>query len=282
MEARVIVSGGGLLRVFSLPDGALKHSVPFAGAGALCCGRGHVYCASTRSGAVLRLDADTLMPQALFAGGPGVCGLLLHGRRLYALCGEGDGVLMMHSGDGSPMVFAHTGLSPVQMAMEEGGGVLVVAGGEGSVLERLCAHTLNTLSSEGMPGPVLSAAAHAGRQYALCLNDRLCALVITVERDGSRNVLELPGMPGALAYDRGADALLAAVQGGIYTLSPDGRRVLGMDSLPGVVCGMGSRLLCRESDMLLLDAARQRLWVRVSGQWLPVCGDAADAALLDA
>lgn len=281
MEARVIVSGGGLLRVFSLPDGALKHSVPLAGSGALCCGRGHVYCASAGSGAVWRLGADTLMPQALFAGGPGVCGLLFHGRWLYALCGEGDGVLMMHSGDGSPMVFARAGLYPVQMTMDEEEGALVIAGGEGSMLVRLCAHTLNTLSCEGMPGPVLSVAAHAGRRYALCLNDRLCALVITVERDGSRHTLELPGMPGALAYARSANVLLAAVQGGVYILSPDGRRVLGVDSLPGIVCGMGSRLICRESDMLLLDAARQRLWARVSGQWLPVCGDAVDAALLD-
>ena len=93
METRIIVSGGGLVRVFSLPSGALQKCVPLAGAGALCCGGGQVFCAC--AGAVVRLDAGTLTPRALFAGGPGVCGLMHAARRLYALCGEGDGVLMV-------------------------------------------------------------------------------------------------------------------------------------------------------------------------------------------
>ena len=91
----MIVSGGGLLRVYSVPEGRLVNSAPLAGSGALCCGNGRVYCACGRSGTVFALDADTLTPRMMFAGGPGVCSMAYACGRVYTLCGEGDGVLMV-------------------------------------------------------------------------------------------------------------------------------------------------------------------------------------------
>lgn len=279
METRIIVSGGGLVRVFSLPSGALQKCVPLAGAGALCCGGGQVFCAC--AGAVVRLDAGMLTPRALFAGGPGVCGLMHAARRLYALCGEGDGVLMFDSDSGMPMIFARAGAAPIQMSGGEDDESLVIAGGEGSCVTRLCPHTLSTLSCDEMPGPVLSAASFCGRRYALCLDEALHALLITVHPGGTRDALAFAGMPGAIAYDKEAGVLLAAVQGGLYAVSSDGRRVLGEESLPGCVCGMGSRLLRCGKYLLLLDAGTQRLMARIGGRWKMICGDAVDAAPLD-
>lgn len=280
MERRIIVSGGGGLRVFSLPDGTLLRRAPLAGAGALCCGGGAVYCACGREGAVFRLDAGMLMPQALFAAGPGICGLMLRGRRLYALCGEGDGVLMLDAGSGSPLVFARAGLSPMQMTADDSG-ALVIAGGEGGCVARLCLDTLKMLSLDPMPGPVYGASALGGRRYALCLSEALESLLVAVEPGGTRRVLPLAGMPGALTYDPGRQALLAAVQGGVYAAAPDGSCVSGFCPLPGCACGGGSRLICGGGETLLLDASAERLWALSPGRRYLICGDAIDAALLD-
>lgn len=280
MDGRIIVSGGGGLRVFSLPDGKLLRRAPLAGAGALCCGGGRVFCACGRKGAVLALDDNALEPQALYAAGPGICALRMRGERLYALCGEGDGVLSLDTQNGCPQFFARAGLSPLQMAEDEGG-ALVVAGGEGSCVTRLDGETLETLSLDAMPGPVYGAAASGGYRYALCLTETLDSLLVAAAEGGARRVLRLPGLPGALAFDRAAGVLLAAVQGGVYAVKPDGGRLCGFCPVPGCVCGAGSRLMCFGGRAFLIDAATERLWMISGGRASLVCGDAADAAPLD-
>ena len=280
MGERIIVSGGGLLRVFLLPQGTLAACVPLAGSGALCCGPGAVFCACGREGTVFRLDAETLTPRALFAGGPGICGMALRDGRLYTLCGEGDGVLMLDGGDGSPLVFARAGLSPVQMTAADDG-ALVIAGGEGSDITRLCPRTLRVLSRERMPWPVVGAAACGAWQYALCINDALAAELIAVGGNGERRMLRFSGMPGALAADACGARLLAAAEGGVYIVNPDGLFSTGFLPLPGYAGGMGSRLQPCASCLLLLDAARGLLWALTPGGRKLLCADAADAALLD-
>lgn len=279
MGERMIVSGGGLLRIFSMPQGILERSVPLAGSGALCCCGGTVYCACGREGTVFRLDAKTLMPAALFAGGPGICGMACDGKRLYTLCGEGDGVLMLNGEDGSPLVFSRAGLSPVQMTSADDG-TLVIAGGEGSDVTRLCPHTLHVISRECMPWPVAGAAMHGGRQYALCMNDTLDAVLIAAGRKGGRRSLRLSGLPGALAYDDRKGLLLAAVQSGLYAVAPDGLRIAGFSPLPGCSGGAGSRLICCDGYVLFLDASLGLLWALAPGRRLLVCADAVDAAPL--
>lgn len=280
MERRIIVSGGGGLRVFSLPDGLLLRHIPIAGAGALACGGGAVYCSCGREGAVLRLDERTLEPQTSFFAGPGICGLMRRGRRLYALCGEGDGVLMLDAHSGNPLIFARAGLSPMQLTADDGG-VMLIAGGEDNRVIRLCPDTLNVLSLDPMPGPVYGAAGCGGRRYALCLSEELDALLVTAEEDGTRRILPLAGLPGALAYDRASDMLLAAVRGGVYAIASDGGNTAGFYPVPGYVGGGGSRLICCGGYTLLLDAATERLWMLFSGRRCLLCGEAVDAALFE-
>jgi len=277
MGERIVVSGGGLLRVFAMPQGTLKQSVQLAGSGALCSGPGAVFCACGRDGTVFRLDARTLTPRALFAGGPGICGMAYAAGRLYTLCGEGDGVLMIDGETGSPLVFARAGLSPVGIAAADDG-ALVIVGGEGSDITRLCPDTLHRLSRESMPWPVVGAAAHAGRQYALCMSDTLDAVLIAA---GSRRMRRFSGMPGALAYDAGSGCLLAAVQGGLYAVDPASMHPAGFLPLPGCMGGMGSRVICCGGCVLFLDASSGMLWALQPGRRLLICRDAADAALLD-
>ena len=262
-----------------MPDGTLLYRVPLAGAGALCCGSRAVYCACGRDGAVLRLDRETLLPRSAFAAGPGICALMLRGRRLYALCGEGDGVMMLDAAGGHPLVFARAGLSPVQMA-EDDAGALVIAGGEGGCVTRLCVRTLEMISQDVMPGPVYGAAAIGGRRYALCLSEALGSTLITMDACGMRHVLSLAGLPGALAHERGGMLLIAA-QGGVYAVPPDGGQIARFCPVPGSVCGAGSRLILGDDCVLLLDAGTGRLWAISRGRAMLVCTDAADAALLD-
>ena len=280
MGERMIVSGGGLLRVYSVPEGRLVNSAPLAGSGALCCGNGRVYCACGRGGTVFALDADTLTPRMMFAGGPGVCSMAYACGRVYTLCGEGDGVLMLDGETGSPLVFVRAGLSPAGVSLADDGS-LIVAGGEGSDVTCLCPHTLHTSSRNSMPWPVVSAVSRSGCRFALCMNDALLAELIVAGRDGSRQSLLLPGMPGALAYDEKNERVLAAVCGGIYAIWPQGLRIAGFSPLPGSAGGVGSRLILGGGHVFFLDAACGVLWALLPGKSLLVCRDAADAALLD-
>lgn len=275
MERRIIVSGGEGLRVFSLPDGALLRRMRLKGSGALCCARNMVYCACGTDGRIVGLDAGTLDIKAAFAGGPGICGMCVLGDRLYALCGEGDGVLMLDAKDGSPLVFARAGQAPMQLKGDEERRVLAVAGGGDGRVTLLCAESMHSLGSEEMPGPVYSVVLLHGRIHALCLSETLDALLVTIRPEGGRHTLMLHGLPGVLAAQ--GDALLAAVQGGIYRISADGKRILAF--IPAG--GYGRWMAAAGNQLLCLDAAGERLWAIGGGRRLLICGDAADAALVD-
>lgn len=282
MEKRIIVSGGGGLRVFSCSDGLLLRRVPLAGAGALCCGGGAVYCACGQSGVICRLDLEMLVPQKVFCAGPGICALAYRVGRLYALCGEADGIMMLDAVSGAPLVFSRAGLAPMQMAMDETGGALVVAGGEGSCIARFCPDTLEQISLDRMPGPVYGAAVCGGMRSALCLSESLDTLLVTVNEAGKRCTLRFPGIPGTLACHQGGKMILAAVQGGIYAVSSCGRQAAGFCPIPGCLCGGGSRILCVDDrTFLLVDAASESLWSVSRGRSRLICTDAVDAALLD-
>lgn len=276
MEKRIVVSGGDGLRVFSLPDGALQRRIQLQGAGALCCAGDAAYCACGREGRIVGLDAGTLALKNAFAGGPGICGMHVLGDRLYALCGEGDGVLMLDRQSGNPLVFARAGQSPMQLNADAERRVLAVAGGGDGRVTLLCAGTMRCLGCEEMPGPVYSVLLLHGRMHALCLSETLDALLVTLQPEGGRHTLMLHGLPGVLAAQE--DALLAAVQGGIYRISVDGRRVLAF--VPAG--GYGRWMAAAGNQLLYLDAAGEKLWAISGRRRLLLCGEAADAAIVDA
>lgn len=172
MTGRIIVSGEGKLRLFGWPDLAAKEETPLPGGGALCAGQGGVYVSSDEERTIYHLDADTLLPRGVYAGGPGMRALCLSrdGERLFALLGDADSVLMLCARSGAPMLLARVGVSPQNMRLDDTGERLVVAGGRDGCVHVLCAHTLALLARYPSEGFLADAGMRNGRVRAL----RLC------------------------------------------------------------------------------------------------------------
>lgn len=225
------------------------------GGDALCACGGHIFLASNAERAIWRLDANTLMPQAVFPGGPGMCAMCAgaDGMRLYTLLGDADSVLMSDAGTGSALLLNRCGCNPRRMMLR--GGLLVIAGGEDGCVHLLDDHTLEGRYCLRMPGPVHDVLAAQGRIHALCMTAELSALLVTQEA-GMRHVLALDGMPGCLYA--GADALLAATQGWLYQLTPDGLRIIRRHRAPGRC----AQLLEAGGRVYALDILTEYLHVR--------------------
>lgn len=271
MEREIFVSTGGGISVFSLAGERLR-AAGLEGAGALCVSGGDVFCAGDEGRVICRLDRAALMTQALFAGGPGICELLVSpdGAYLYALCADADSVLLLDARSGQPMIVCRAGCNPRRMALY--GDVLAVAGGESGCVHLLNAHTLREQESLAMPGPVYGAAIGGGAVHALCLTQALDSLLVTV-RPGGREEIALCGMPGCLLPAE--HGLLAAAQGRLYAVSPEG--VISARPVPGRAC----RLLGISGRLFALDEFTGRLFAcGGAGQgWRLLCIEARDAAM---
>ena len=302
MGERLIVSGSDELREYSLagemrrPDwrraqsdahlrgeGSLPGTSPgrrirLEGSGALCAAGNSVFCACDWGDVIWRLDGGMLVPTGLFAGGPGMCDLLLSpdGERLYALCADADSLLALSATSGAPLMVNRVGVNPRSVSMDESGEVLAVAGGECASAVLLCARTLRVLGQIPMPGIVYSVALCAGRVHALCLNDSLGSTLTTVLPGGVRQTLRLCGMPGLLL--RGRRDLLAATHEHIYAISPDGTRILRERD----AAGRAGRLFEREDGMILHDSLSESVFSMSerSGRWRLIAEEARDATLL--
>ena len=174
---RIIVSGAGKLRVFLWPELSKSEETILAGSGALCAGRGSVFAASDEN-AIYRLDRRTLLPQSVYAGGPGMRVLCLSadGRRLYALLSDADSVLMLGADTGAMLMLARVGVCPQSMRFDDTGQRLVIAGGKDGCAYLLCAQTLKLLGRYSADGHCADASARAGcvRALRFC-GERVCA-----------------------------------------------------------------------------------------------------------
>jgi len=271
MGKKLIASLRDGIAAFSPQNMMLCHA-PLEGAGALCAGRAGVFCAD-RSGAIWRFDRETLMPQALGCGGPGVCDLKLSacGSRLYALLGEADCVLMSDAHTGGAVALNRCGCNPQGMAC--GQELLAVAGGESGCVHLFHIHTLESLGAIPMPGPVYGVAVCGDAICALCLTAQLETL-LAVWKGKLLQVLPLPGMPGCLTA--AGDRLYAAVQGNLYVYSLDASRMLGRRSAPG----RASRLIVTHTGILLYDPLSECVFSSFHGQpWRRLCAGAVDICL---
>lgn len=262
MRGRIIVSGGGGL--LALPTDGAPVRARMEGAGPLCARGGAVYCACPGERVIWRLDARTLTPAGLFAGGPGMRALLASadGERLYALCADADSLLMLDGTTGAPLALNRVGVNPGALAADETGGVLAVAGGECARTVLLCARTLDVLTSLPAAGVAVDVAIGGGAVYTLCLTETLRACLTVFLPGGTRRELTLEGTPGALCLSR--EGLLAATEGRLYAIAADGSRVLACRDAPG----RASRLLCTDEECLLLDEWSGTLLRRTRGRWL--------------
>ncbi len=171
MTGRIIVSGGEKLRTFDLPGLFPGKETPLPGSGALCAGQGGVYAASDGESAIYRLDANTLLPCGVYAGGPGMRALCLSadGERLFALLADADSVLMLCARTGAPMVLARVGVCPQSMRLDNTGERLVIAGGRDGCAHILCSRTLRLLARHPSEGFCADASVRNGRIRALRL-----------------------------------------------------------------------------------------------------------------
>lgn len=272
MERELFVSTGGGICALS---GGIRRQAALEDAGALCAGREHLLCACGCGREIFRLDRRTLMPQAVYPGGPGVCDLCLSqdGTRLYALCGDADSVMMLDARSGQMLIVCRVGCAPRRMALE--GGTLAVAGGESGFVHLLSARTLEAEGRVSMPGPVYSAAIGRGRVYALCLTQTLDSLLVTALPGGGRRTLALRGMPGCLLLRE--EALLAATQRRLYAVSADGGRILWQGAAPG----RAHRLLGEAGRLLACEQLGERLFAceRPGGRWHALHTGVRDAAI---
>ena len=244
--------------------------IPLERTGAVCAGHEDVFCACGRQ--IVRLDVRTLLPKSAFCGGPEMNDLKASkdGTALYALCSEGDSVLLIDLNRGEPVLLNRAGVNPRNMAIDES--VLAVAGGESGEVHLLCARSLRVLDHLSMPGPVYAVAMQAGHIYALCLTASLnCALVTITGCMRSEHILS--GLPGCLFA--GQKALYAATEGALYMVSPDGTRILGVRGAPGRASWMAET----DGSLLLLDAYSEGLFLRERAGWRLLCRNAAFAAL---
>ena len=196
------------------------------------------------------------------------------GERLYVLSAEADSVLMLRARTGEPVYLNRAGVNPRELALD--GDVLAIAGGESGAVFLLSSDTLRCLKVLEMPGPVYSAALFGGILYALCLSPSLSTLLIAQNRCGIRCMHELAGMPGSLLVRR--NRLLAATDGMLYTVSLDGRVILGKQCIPGRavwLCSAGE-------DLLMLDGYTERLFLLGKSGMETICDHVAAASFCSA
>lgn len=278
MKEHLIVSGGDELREFPLPGASGGRRIRLEGSGALCAAGDSVFCACDWGDVIWRIDGALLVPTGLFAGGPGMCDLMLSpdGELLYALCADADSLLALSASSGAPLMVNRVGVNPRSLSMDESGEVIAVAGGECASAVLLSARTLKVLGQIPMPGIVYSVALCAGRVHALCLNEALGSTLITVLPGGARRTLRLPGMPGLLA--RGARELVAATHEHLFFVSPDGSRILRSRD----AAGRAGRLFDLDGALILHDSLGEAVYRRAAGGgcWRLVAEGARDATIL--
>lgn len=247
MGGRLIAADSAAGALYSLdPAGARR--APLPGAAALCAHGAALYCASKREDVIWRLDARTLCPQALFAGGPNVTRLIASpgGETLYALCQDGDSVLALCARTGAPQMLARAGQQPRGMALDPTGRLLAVAGGGRCEALVLDARTLRLVRRVPLPGPAADVAFGGGMLYALHQAGETAGRVVALRaRGGMAWSAPVPGLPGGLCAVpggvlAGAEGVSCLTRGGALWRAP--------------MEGLCERVLAAQGRVLLSEA----------------------------
>lgn len=248
MLGDVLVSGGGKLRVLSPGMDAVRREATLESCGAVCVSGGTVFAAGESEGVIYRLDRS-LLPNGVYAGGPGMRGLCVSGddARLYVLLGDADSVMMLSAADGTPRFLARTGANPQRMRLAEKEGAIIIAGGMDAGALMLCGETLSVLACFREEGFCCDAVLHCGTLYMLCLTDSMETRLVMCFADGSRRRIHLPGIPGSL-YASGS-RLMAAAGACLYVFDVRSMDLIWKRSLEGL-CG---KLIRGGKGLMLLD-----------------------------
>lgn len=224
MEERMILSGDNALRELRPGSGRVSSCIELAGAGALAAFGEELYVASEFGNVIWRLRSQGMIPVGLFAGGPGICQMMLSrdGNRLCALCSEADSILMLCAKTGAPMVINRAGVAPCAMALDDTGKSILVAGGASGEVLRFDEQTLRLTQRFDTPGMVFSVLAAGKEIYALSLDETMNS-VLTIFSASGKHCVSLAGMPGTLCRLDGRVA--AATHEGIYVIDAERKQV---------------------------------------------------------
>ena len=249
MGERIVVSGLDRISVYACPPGEPLASCALEGAGALCATKDALFAACGGESVIWRLDKSTLVPTGVFAGGPGIAQLMLScdGRRLYALCSEADSLLMLSAETGMPMVLARAGVNPADMALDERGETIAVAGGACGEVLLLSARSLRLMGRLPVRGMVFAVVTVSGAVYALSLTETMDSVLTAFLPGGIRREMLLSGMPGALAA--APQGIAAATHRALYWISFDAGTVLRLEDVPG----RAGRLCILPEGMMMTD-----------------------------
>lgn len=275
MRERIIVSDEDGLR-WLREGGAEERRAALEGAGALCvCGE-WVFAASVRDSAIWRLDAQTLMPTAVYVGGPGMSAMKQSSdrERLFVLCADADSLLMLDARSGAPLAVNRVGVEPADLDLSPDGRVIAVAGGGSGKAVLLCSKSIDVMAMLDAPGIVKSAAFGKRALYLLSMRETLDTVCTTYISGGRKNMIVLEGSPGVVRMLAGRP--VAATHGHAYMLSEDGARVVDHCDTPG----RASRLVGVQERMILLDELSGKLYEKVKkGCWRMLASGVYDLAM---
>jgi len=267
---RLIISGGDGLCVLREGTQTAEH-IHLPGAGALCACGGGLFVSSGCGDMIWRLDRN-LMPAALFAGGPGMRQLMLSGdgERLFALCTDGNSILVLDSKSGAPLLLAGAGNRPHAMALR-GNALAVAGGGEGLLL--FDAGSLSMIARLRTPWPAVSAALTERYACALCRDDMLNSILLCYERGIERGRLRLPGAPGTL-FDL-CGMLIVCTRGRLCVVSAERMQLMNMRRAPG----LGARICFTDDGLLLADELSETVYALAGGDWKRIDHPAVDLCI---
>lgn len=271
MAERLIVTGEDKVRALDSATLAETARISLTGSVAVCHAGRNLFVSSSWGDVIWRLDAVSLVPTALFAGGPGVSRLMLTPEgRLLALCADADSLMLMTQ-DGAPQVVNRAGVNPRSMALSPDGRTALVSGGVSGEALIFDAANLSLLRAIPMPGLVHDAAYYGETICTLVMTETLDTLLCLVGACGHVRMLPLSGMPGAIAA--GGGMLLCQAGGRLYRVSAEEGRVIRTWNAPG----RAERMLQDGKKLLMLDSLTESLLVQdAGGEWRRILTDAAD------
>ena len=214
MGGRLIAADSAAGALYSLdPAGARR--APLPGAAALCAHGAALYCASKREDVIWRLDARTLCPQALFAGGPNVTRLIASPGRLLAVAGGGRCEALVLDARTLRLV-RRVPLPGPAADVAFGGGMLYALHQAGETAGRVVALRARggmawSAPVPGLPGGLCAVPGGvlAGAEGVSCLT-----------RGGALWRAPMEGLCERVLAAQGRVLLSEALQGGVYALTP--------------------------------------------------------------
>ncbi|MEG0767381.1 MAG: beta-propeller fold lactonase family protein [Clostridia bacterium] len=272
MQERVIVSDatGGCLTAYRLPTWTIQAQTRELAQPSSLCGRdGWIYCACMADACIWRLRGDNLQPVQCYAAGKGIEHICLSrdGRRLYALLGEADSLLMLDVDAGYPLMSTPVGVHPRDMRLDHSGRWLAVAGGASGSILMLEADTLRVRAEYAVDGIACGVLFGREEMLALCASgDYELHTVIGGIRPHQglwHERFTLPGLPGAFAMS--AQGLYVGHLGGIALFQERNGTViwkLTLRGLPDQLLPIGHQLCFAdrlEGRLGILDATQPQL-----------------------